>query len=289
MNQIQPLDRCWALPKKPPVIVQLGRYGDLILLLPAFKLIYDRTGKKPIIIVSDEYASVLDGASYVTPHPIRAHWYMGMPKARQVAESMGGGIVPQWWNDSKPADVPKGPLILQCHGDAWGVDIKKYPDFGTSMWVRAGFSRKEMIETPLVFDRRSPEREESLVKRHVRPNQKLLLYNFTGVSSPFAYGPEMLRLLSDYRNKFQLLDLGAIRATRIYDLLGLYEKAAGIITTDTATLHLCPAVKIPSIMFTVPGWTSSVARGNVALNFPYDQFPRRASEIRPVLDKWASQ
>lgn len=287
MTQLQPLDACWWLPRKPPVFVQLGRYGDLILLLPAWKIIHDRTGKKPIVIVSDEYANVLDGASYVTPHPIHAHWYMGMPKARAIAESMGGGIVPQWWNDSNPEDVPKGPLVLQCHGNAWGIDIAKYPDFGTSMWVRAGFTREDMINAPLVFDRRSPEREEDLVKRFIRPNKKLLLYNFTGVSSPFGYVPEMLRILSDYRNKFHCVDLGAIKAHRIYDLLGLYDRADGLITTDTATGHLAPGSKVPTIWFTVPGWTSSVPRGNVALAMPYDQFPKRASEIRPVLNQWA--
>lgn len=289
MSNLQPLDRCWALPKKPPVFVQLGRYGDLILLLPAFKLIHERTGKKPVVIVSDEYASVLDGVSYVTPHPIKAHWWSGMPKARAIAESMGGGIIPQWWNDKQSTDVPKGPTVLQCHGDKWGIDIHKYPDFGTAMWVRAGFTRKEMIETPLVFDRRSPEREEELVKRYVRGNRKLLLYNFTGVSSPFGYIPEMSRLLSDYRNKFQLLDLGEITATRIYDLLGLYDRAAGLITIDTSTGHLAAASRVPTVWFTVPTWSTSVPRGNVALHIPYDQFPKRASEIRPVLDRWASQ
>lgn len=286
MIQTRPLDHCFWLPKRPPVFVQLGRFGDLILLLPAFKLIHERTGKKPIVIVSDEYASVLDGVNYVTPHPIKAHWWSGIPKAKAIAESMGGGIIPQWWNDRQTNDVPKGPLVLQCHGDKWGIDINKYPDFGTAMWVRAGFTREEMIETPLVFDRRSPEREETLVKFHVRSDRKLLLYNFTGISSPFGYIPEMSRLLADYRNKFQCLDLGAIKATRIYDLLGLYDRAAGLITTDTATAHLAPASGVPTIWFTVPGWSTSVPRGNVAIHIPYDQFPKRASEIRPVLDKW---
>lgn len=283
------LDKCWLITKSPPVFVVLGRFGDEILLFPAYKLIYDRTGQKPVVIVSTDYASVFDGISYAQPQPIKANWYGDVPKAREFAEKFfGHGIVPQWWNDSNPQGVPPGPQVLQCHGHAWGVDIKQYPDFGTSMWIRAGFTREEMIKTPLVFDRRSPEREDVLVKMNVQNGRKLLLYNFTGISSPFGYVPEMMRLLTDYRTRFQMLDLGAIRATRIYDLLGLYDRAVGLITTDTATGHLAPGSKVPTIWFTVPGWTSSVPRGNVALHIPYNQFPKRASEIRPVLDKWAN-
>lgn len=296
MTKLQQLDNCWWLPKHPPVFCVLGRYGDLILLLPAFLEIYRRTGKKPIVIVSNEYASVFDGVSYVTPDVVKEGWWAGIPKAREMAQrKYGHVIVPQWWNDAETAadiveDMSRGGVrVLQSHGREWGVDTKANPDFGSSMWHRAGFSRPEMLSLPLVFDRRSPEREEALVKRHVQPGRKLLLYNFTGVSSPFGYVPEMTRLLNDFRNQFQILDLGQLRAERIYDLLGLYDRAAGLITTDTATAHLAPGSKVPTIWFTVPGWNSSVPHGNVALHIPYDQFPKRASEIRPVLGKWATQ
>lgn len=301
MPQLQPLDRCcptqppaldrcWLVPKSPPCFIQLGRFGDLILLFPAFKLIYDRTGQRPIVIVSNDYASVFDGISYAQPYPIKAHWFLEMPKARDIAARLfGGGIVPQWWNETNPKGVPPGPQVLQCHGEKWGVDINKYPDFGTSMWIRAGFTREEMMTAPLVFDRRSPEREESLAKLYVQPNRKLLLYNFTGISSPFGYVPEMMRVLSDYQTRFRMINIGAIKASRIYDLLGLYDLAVGLITIDTATGHLAPASKVPTIWFTVPGWTRSVPRGNVALHMPYNHFPKRASEIRPVLERWANE
>lgn len=296
MTQLQPLDRCWWLPKHPPVFCVLGRYGDLILLLPAFLEIYRRTGLKPIVIVSQEYASVLEGVSYVQPDVVKENWYNGIPKARAIAQRKYGEVlVPQWWNDSETAgDIVKdmregGVRVLQSHGHQWGVDINANPDFGSSMWHRAGFTRKEMLELPLVFDQRSPQREEQLVKMHVQTGRKLVLYNFTGVSSPFGYVVETSRILSDFRNNFQFLDLGAIHATRIYDLLGLYDRACGLVTIDTATAHLAAASKVPTVWFTVPGWTSSVPRGNVALHIPYDQFPRRAAEIRSVLQKWASQ
>lgn len=294
MTQLQPLDKCWWLPKHPPVFCVLGRYGDLILLLPAFLEIYRRTKLKPIVIVSRDYASVLDGVSYVTPDVVKEGWWAGIPTARAMAQlKYGHVIVPQWWNDAETAgDIAEdmnasGVRVLQSHGHQWGVNMDANPDFGTSMWRRAGFSRKEMLSLPLVFDRRSSEREDMLIKMHVQTGRKLLLYNFTGISSPFGYVVEMTHLMADYRNSFQMLDLGSIKAKRIYDLLGLMELAVGIITIDTATLHMCPAVKTPSVMFCVDGWTSSVPRGNCVFHCHYSEFPKRASELKKVLNEWS--
>ena len=42
------------LPKGPPAFVQLGRYGDIIQMLPAFKALSDKHGKRPLVVVSRE-------------------------------------------------------------------------------------------------------------------------------------------------------------------------------------------------------------------------------------------
>lgn len=287
-EQIAVQDRCWFLPHTPPCFIQLGRYGDLLLLFPAFKLIKDRTGSTPVVIVTTTYANLFEGISYATPYQITGHWYMDMPKARAIAdEKFGSAIIPHWWSANVPKDdVPQGPKVLQCHGHEWGVDIKKYPDFGTSMWLRAGFTREEMIAAPLVFDRRNLVREEALVKQHVFNDRPLLLYNFTGVSSPFGYVPEMMRLLAPYRQHFNMLDLGQVRAARLFDLLGLYDRAVGLVTIDTATAHLAPASRVPTVWLTVDGWGSAVPRGNVAFHCPYSQTPKHLTEIGNVLEKW---
>lgn len=285
-----PLNRCWFLPKSPPVFIQLGRYGDLILLFPAFKLIHDRTGYKPVVIVSDTYANVFDGISYATPYPIKGHWFLDMPKARQIAAEKfsSDAIVPHWWNDSEPVEIPKGPMILQCHGHGWDCDWKQYPDFATSMWLRAGFTREEMLAAPLVIDRRNRAREDELCRMHIHNDRPLLLYNFTGQSSPFGYVPELMRLLAPYRQHFNTVDLGQIMASRIFDLLGFYDRAVGLITTDTSTAHLAPASKVPTLWLTVPGWGRSTPRGNVALHVQYDETPKRLGEIQALLEHWKS-
>lgn len=275
-----------------PCFIQLGRYGDIILLLPAFKAIYDRIGLKPRVIVCTQYKSVLDGVSYVEPIPVDYEWWSGIPSARLLAESMyGGGIVPQWWNDPDHAPIVettfKGGIVLQCHGKEWGVDVNKWPNFMTSMWDRAGFTCEEMRSLPLVFDRRNPTRERQLLEQVRGRNQKpMLLINFDGHSSPFAPVPEVMNEVFKFRNEINIVNLGKIRAHRIYDLLGLYDHAVGMITSDTATLHLAAGSSIPYIAYTVDGWCSSTPKGNVAVEIKYNQALNRISEIAPILDRW---
>lgn len=286
------LDACWMIPKGPPCFCQLGRNGDLIQLFPAFKAIRERVGENPVVIVSRDYAGVFDGISYASPWVVNLPWWEGIPAARKMAEQkFPWVIVPQFWSDSQDQfmnDVNRGAQVLQCHGKEWGVDMAKWPDYGTSMWSRAGFSRDEMLTLPLVFDRRDAKREAALSK-HLHPTRPNVLVNWTGISSPYAYTPEHQRVMSKYRERFNIVDLGNIRAHRIYDLLGLFDRAVGLVTIDTATLHLAPASKIPYISFTRRDWSRSVPKGNCVLDIGYDEGTRRMPEFDRVLQSWAGQ
>lgn len=249
--------------------------------------IHRRTGIKPKVIVSNDYWNVFEGVSYAEPVMIRAHWYGGMPVARAMAEELGGGIVPQFWHDHAPLEPElSGAFVLQSHGKDWGVNLEAAPDYGTSMWRRAGFSREEMMNLPLVFDRRNPQREQQLVAQIQGMNKlrkPLLLYNFTGISSPFGYTPEVMNVLRPLNQRYYLVDLGRLKAHRIYDLLGLLDAAELLVTTDTATLHLAPASKTRYVAYTVDGWSQSVPKGNCVWQCKYSQAKERLNEFQAVL------
>ena len=277
---------------QPPCFIQLGRYGDIILLLPAFQLIHQRIGLKPRVVVSTQYKSVLGGVSYVEPVPVDYDWWQGIPKARELAEQMfGGAIVPQWWNDPDHAPLSElayqGGIVLQCHGREWGIDVNKWPNFMASMWDRAGFTVDEMRTTPLLFDRRNADRERKLFELYgPRSKKPMLLVNFTGHSSPFGPVPEVMAQLNYLREHLHIVDLGKVWADKIYDLLGLYDRAIGMITSDTATLHLAAASKIPYIAYTVNGWCSSTPKGNVAVEIKYGDALKRIGEVAPLVQRW---
>lgn len=285
---------CWFIPMAAPVFCLLGRYGDLIQLMPAFAALRERFGSPPTVVVSDEYSSVFDGVSYAKPYVLHTHWWTGLQQAKEVAESLAGDtICPAFWQDfSAPEFKPsafKGGMVLQSHGRSFGVNINFDPDYGTSMWRRAGFTRADMMRLPLVFDRRSPEREEELYRTAIGSDKRpVLLYNFVGISSPFGYTPEVINpIMHRFGRALKLVDLGKMRAKRIYDMVGLMDRAIGLITTDTATLHLAAASNTPYVAFTVNGWTSSVPKGNCVLEIKYSEGSRRVGDVLKMIELWS--
>jgi len=283
---------CWCLPK-PVAYVCLGKYGDIIQLLPAFLALYERTGAKPTVIVSTAYADLFEGVSYVNPWSVELDWSTGGPEARRLAETAGFRVVfPAWWNDDPthaPPEATGGPFELRSHGRVWHVNRAVLPDYGTAMWRQLGFAPADMLRLPLVFDRRDAARETDLIKSVIRGKKPLLLFNFTGKASPFPATPEVVNRLTACGSRFQLVDLGTIRASRIYDLLGLYDIAAGLVTSDTSTLHLAPASSLEYIAFTQDGWLGSVPRGRCVSDIKYIRAIFSGDEVAQSASGWGSE
>lgn len=281
------------LPRQPACFILGGRFGDIIQMLPCFLEVRRRTGKKPVVICSRDYASVLDGVSYVEPHPVDAHWYAGIPKMQEIAKAQyGGGVLMQFWQQPPlHADTighgGKNWIVVQCHGHNHGVELSRDPDYGSSMARRAGFSQSEWMNLPLVFDQRDAKREAELARWYMSRHKPVILYNFTGKSSPFGRAAEVLNLMRRLRG-VHLVNLGELRAVRIYDVLGLFDRAVGLVTIDTSTMHLAPASQIEYLGFTVDGWTTSRPKGNCTLEIKYSKAQLRMAAIQAWLERIAS-
>lgn len=266
------LDLCYMTGEQTRAFIQLGRFGDLILLLPAWYRMWQLTGRKPVVIVATAFANVFDGVSYVEPFAVHWDFYGGMPAARRLAEQQFGGAT-----------------ILQCNGAGWDAAVPNCPNYMTSMWRRTGFTDEEMRTLPLVIDRRDAGREAGLVKQHQQFNRlPMLLVNFSGITSPFPAAAEVMNLILSYRNKFNVVNLANIRAVRIYDLLGLYDAAVGMITSDTATLHLAPASGIPYVAYTANDGSSSVPKGNYLVEIKYRDGVKRLDEVKAIVEDWSN-
>lgn len=286
--------RCWMFQVcEPWVNVHLGKFGDVMIALPAMKSVYDETGVKPICIVSREFASIFDGVSYVRPWVVDLHWWKGVGQARRMAEEAGyKPTVWKWW-DEPGATAPKPSngeemITLKIHGREHRVRAKDWDSYQASEWRYAGFSMKQMMDWPLVFDRRSPEREEQLRQRYFDPHMRHLLVNFSREgTSPIKAGTQLMSLILG--TGLQVIDLSRIRAHRIYDLLGLYDHAAGLITSDTATLHLAAASQIPYIAFINDGGRGSIPKGNCILSIRYSQVSGHLGFFIEALSKLSNQ
>jgi GT2 family glycosyltransferase len=284
---------CWSLPS-PVAYICLGKHGDIIQLLPAFLAMYEKTGQRPVVVVAQEFATVLEGVTYVKPWPMDVLWNGGGPYARRQVEAQGfKAVCPIWWNDAKEPwlDNPKattGTYELHSHGHTWKVDASVWPDYGSAMWDVLGFDQSQMENLPLVFDNRDAAREEKLVKSVIKGKKPVILYNFTGIASPFPAVPEVVNRLLQISSKFQLVDLGKIRCHRIYDLLGLYDVACGLLTSDTSTLHLAPASRIPYVAFTQDGWSGSRPKGNWKGNIKYIRAVEEADVAIQIASRWSN-
>lgn len=255
--------------KGPKSFLQMGRFGDIILLLPAFHEWSKRTGFNTQVITSEEHASVFEGVSYVDAIPLNFHWFHELNKARRWAE----------------IEFP-GCITTQLHGANWCATPDDEPSYSWTMWKRTGLL-PEYHKLPLIFDKRDPAREKALLDRVNRARKPMLLVNWSGHTSPFACVPEVMEALNVFRGHFITVNLGELRAHRIYDLLGLIDNAIGLITIDTSTLHLAAASPKPYIAFVRDdNQSGSIPKGNCSLKIGYSKSLDFLPAITETVRSW---
>lgn len=249
-------------------IVELGRFGDILNILPVAKFIADRYDK-PHFFVSKEFASVLDGVSYVIPE------VLALPHDQITAA----------------VTVASNKCSLVINSQVWGVNYvtsREHPVYNVESWRMAGFLNEfsNLKDFPLVIDRRDEGRERKLAERLPMAGKPTVLVNIgSGHTAPYLGAPTFFHsLCAAWSSQFNILDISQVRAERIYDLLGLFDRAVLLVSNDTATIHLAAAHTIPVVFIANDNpWLSSVTRCNVVLRSVYSDALRRMNEVNAVL------
>lgn len=246
------------------VLIELGRLGDIINILP-LAMESDRLGKRLTICVASEFAGLLDGVSYadelVFPGP-----YDRVADAVSFAARLGQPI-----------------HVSQVYGHEHHHE-RSSESFLRDSWERVG-AGKRWEQIPLVFDRREFSREAELAAK-VDWSKPVVLVNVLGRSSPFPKAEELFGLISRALPEANVVDLSTIRAHRFYDLLGLFDRASCLVSVDTGTLHLAQASSVPVVALVNPRpWYGSLRRANQLITRPYNQIDpdEIVSEIRKTL------
>lgn len=243
-------------------VVQLGRYGDIINILPICKHLADK-GEKVHLVVSKDFESLLDGVSYVKP--------VAMPVPfRKLTEVI---------TDVK-ANYAK---VIRCQ--VYGENFQQSqfaPTYNQEEWREAGFwSEFNNPNWKPVFDKRDKERESALAKRVFKTDKpKIVCSLSSGLTAPFSGHKAVFAALVAALPQYEVVEIGSLKAERIYDILGLYDRAELIVSTDTATLHLAAACDTPlyAILNNVP-WLGSSVRYNCLGSIKYDQAsPQKVAE-----------
>lgn len=261
------------------IYVQLGRYGDICNILP-LALEDSRTGQRSAIMVSKDFADVLDGVSYAD----RIVFDGGMwelDRATKQAEQLSDDVrVVQLVG---PPEIVKN-VVNTRNGKEYATTKDS---FLKDQWNLAGRMSDWKKQTPLLFDLRDKAREKALVDKYLTKKRKLnILVSTSGISSPFEYGSLLLELLRlKFWRQFEIIDLSQVKAERIYDLLGLYEHPSVqcLVATDSAPLHLSNAVQSLPVVALVNDkpsfWHGSVWRPNHIFYCRYSDFPQRCVEM----------
>jgi ADP-heptose:LPS heptosyltransferase len=234
----------------------LGRNGDILAALP---LVQHQPNAS--LMVSAEYAPLLEGTSVT-----RILWTGDWRCVRAAYESVKGG-----W---------KRIVVLQQYSiDGW-------PSFhGTDSYVKDMYrvARKlSHFPLPLRFDRRSPEREAHWIAG-LPSDKPLILVATCGLSSPFAMCEELRHLVQSRFPNAHVINLDAIRAERLYDLIALLERAACLVTIDSALLHLAQAVpNLPVVALIADRptlWHGSPQYAGQCLRVRYSDYAKRTGAI----------
>lgn len=241
-------------------LVQLGRYGDILNVLPLLSEVH-REGRPATLCVAKEFSSLLDGVSYVTPlgwdGPVHE-----VPEALQWLETRGyQGVVSQ-------------------------VTIKGPPPRRTESYMRDSWQKvgkeNRWDQLALTFDRRDKAREAALAEQFDLSGQTILV-NLSSVSSPF-HRPDLLGQMRVRFPGFNFVDISAVRAERLYDLLGLFDRATALMSVDTSALHLSKASTVPVIAFTnADPWLATLPAPNYLLTRRYNDID--LSEVGDTLQR----
>lgn len=232
----------------------LRRNGDIIVLLPLMQRLVLQGADPVRMFVTEEMLPLLEGVSYVAP----------VTDAAMAGGAVGSAI---FHRGLIPTTLPN--------------------NFAELAWHRLG--HKWDVTAPLVFDRRDLQREARQAEVIFETTKPKLLLKLHGVSSPLAGADAVLaRFQREFGEIAEIVVLDDIHLERIYDMIGLMDRAACLVTVDTVSLWLAHASQCPNIALVHPNaYRMSPPRGNCLTRISYadidHEWTRMAGLIRTTI------
>lgn len=229
-----------------PTICNLGRAGDALSVAPIAKELSLHFGERIDWLISREYAGVLRCMSYVSGVPFDGHFGNVGEAIKKFRNRHPSIVLAQAW--SRDGSFPPPQCESFVH-EAWNR-AGKLPHFGL----------------PLDIDQRSPEREAAMAGTLGMNGQPVLLVSLSGHSSPYPYRASLLSALNDLKKHYHIVDISDLQCAHISDVLGLMDRAAVAVLSDSAHLHLSyasPGLKVVGLQSDNPNrWFGTPRRHN---------------------------
>jgi hypothetical protein len=240
--------------------VQISKAGDIFSVIPILYAEYQRTGQIQNLVVSERFSPLLNGFSYINPAIFNGHW-----------SDLKGAIK---WAKSQFDEV----LVLQTHGKDFPFQHKT-PSFQIESYLRAGYVDR-WDELPLVVDNRNKQREYALTSRIIgRKKKPFILIGDSSESSPFEFVAELIEMLEKGFPNHRIVKLSEVKAEYVFDLLGLYDKADLLVTTETVHSHLSTASEVPTIVLAANGWRGTACSKKFKFYCRYSEWQHRKHRL----------
>jgi len=209
----------------------LARYGDIISVIPVAQFLAQQEGGPIDWVVHKAFADVLRGCSYIRPVVYDSN----------DPQNMHGGL------DFARRQFPGRRLLVTQVNANPEPPPRPMCNFICEQWLRAGML--DYFHTLLlVFDRRNEVYErEALEKYWPKTKKPVLLVNLSSHSSPFKEAASLREWIQTTLGKqYTILNMSAIRFRSFLEWLPFLERAAVLITSDSAPLHLAYATMTPT-------------------------------------------
>ena len=261
------------------LVIQLGRAGDVINILPPLYQEYLATGVKQRLMVANQYADILEGTSYIEP-VIYDGDFADITGAIEYAKGLGSD-----YTTTQVVGI-SDVVVSQVYGNQHHPKII-CDSFAKDSYKLLGKLDLWPSQPPLVFDGRDKKREKRLYK-YIPTLKPWIVVSTGGISSPFPYRELLWEILNHCLPEFHIVDLSKIKAEKMYDLLGIMDhpNTEAMILTDSGPLHLSYATTKPvhALIADTPSlWHGSAWRPSYASYTRYKNFPRDVTRILDLI------
>lgn len=254
---------------EPPCLVMLGGVGDVLIAMPVAYHYSKIHGTPTPFVTSAQCVGLFDGASYIKPVSRAGVDWTSYHEAVAWAQKHYKKVFPM--HAGEPEVLRNLRTSHFCHEQYRLAEVTgEYGNF------------------PLVFDRRNRAREADLVAK-VSNDRPMFLYNFVGKTSPLSCAPHVLASIRDrWGARLNLVNTSDLRLAYYHDMLGLLDKAIGMIAIDTSNLHLMAASPTPYIALlndTRIPWSATVPRGNCVFRIGYTRVMDNLGRIHNAIEE----
>lgn len=241
--------------------IALGKLGDQLSVFPLIQEAHRKTGQLQSVIVAKAYTSVAERAPGVFPIVWPGDWQDLEGAYRFAKRSFQRVMAPTTYGNGFPIQ-------------------KRLPSFQLDQWDRVG-ALESWDRLPLTLERG----QETVLQV---PQEPFILLGDRSQSSPFEKVADLDGELARNFPGHNIIRSSSLKLANVCDFLDWYDRAACLVSIETAHLHLCKASAVPVVALVADKpsrWHGSAWSSRFKLHVRYSDYENRKADIIRVVQK----